>query len=267
LIDEIGRRISVHGHRGARAIYPENTIPAFLYAIEAGADALEMDLAVTKDNLLVVSHDPLINPEICRGPYPGTSIYTLTLAELRAHDCGVLKNPQFPKQQTVPGTYIPTLKEVLDLANRGSFQFDIEIKSFPDRPELTPAPEVFAGLLLEEIRRRHLEQRVVVLSFDFRVLQGMQRLAPEMRLAALWEGDARPFDLIARDAEADIVSPEFKLVTAEQVSVAHAHSLDVVPWTANTTEDWQPLIDAGVDGIITDDPAALIGYLKANGLR
>lgn len=267
MIAQTGSRILVHGHRGARAIYPENTIPAFTYAIETGADALEMDLAVTKDNVLVVSHDPYINPEICTGPYPGTSIRNLTLAELRDYDCGALKNPRFPRQHTVPGAHIPTLKEVLGLASCGTFQFDIEIKSFPDRPELTPPPEVFASLLLEEIRAHRLETRVVVQSFDFRVLHAMNRLAPEIRLAALWEGDARPFDAIAHLAEADIASPEFKLVTAEQVRSAHGHNLEVVPWTANTAEDWQRLIDAGVDGIITDDPAGLIGYLKESSLR
>jgi glycerophosphoryl diester phosphodiesterase len=250
LIAQTGSRILVHGHRGARAIYSENTIPAFTYAIETGADALEMDLAVTKDNVWVVSHDPYINPELCAGPQPGTLIRTLTLAELREYDCGALKNPRFPRQHTAPGTRIPALKEVLGLARGGNFQFDIEIKSFPDRPELTPSPEVFASLLLEEIRAHHLETRVVVQSFDFRVLHAMKRLAPEIRLAALWEGDARPFDAIARFAEADIASPEFKLVTAGQVRAAHAHNLDVVPWTANTAEDWQRLIDADRKSVV-----------------
>jgi glycerophosphoryl diester phosphodiesterase len=267
LIAQTGSRILVHGHRGARAVFPENTIPAFTYAIETGADALEMDLAVTKDNVLVVSHDPYINPEICTGPHPSTPIRKLTLAELREYDCGALKNPRFPRQHAVPGARIPTLEEVLGLASCGRFKFDIEIKSFPDQPELTPAPEMFAGLLLEEIRRHHLGTRVVVQSFDFRVLHAMKRLAPRIRLAALWEGDTQLFDSIARVAEADIISPEFKLVTVEQVRAAHAHNLPVVPWTANTAEDWRRLIDAGVDGIITDDPASLIGYLKENGLR
>jgi glycerophosphoryl diester phosphodiesterase len=266
LIDDHSR-ILVHGHRGARAIYPENTIPAFTYAIETGADALEMDLAVTKDNVLVVSHDPYVNPEICMGPHPGTSIRNMTLAELGEYDCGALKNPRFPKQQLAPGTQIPTLEEVLGLASRGSFQFDIEIKSFPRRPELTPAPEAFANMLLEAIRTHGLETRVVVQSFDFRVLHAMKRLAPEIRLAALWEGDERPFDFIAHSAKADIISPEFNLVSAEQVRAAHAHNVGVVPWTPNTAEDCHWLIEAGVDGIITDDPAALIAYLKKNGLR
>src|SRR5687767_3710442 len=116
-------RVLVHGHRGARAVLPENTIPAFEFAIAAGADVLELDLAVTKDNVLVASHDPTINETICQGGKPGAPIRQLTLAELRAYDCGARKNPEFPKQKLVPGTRIPTLDEVLALAKRGTFDF------------------------------------------------------------------------------------------------------------------------------------------------
>lgn len=260
-------KILVHGHRGARALRPENTIPAFEYAIQAGADVLEMDVAVTKDNVLVISHDPHINAEICTGPHPGVAIHELTLAELRQYDCGALKNPHFPRQQPVPGTRIPTLDEVLSLAPRGTFQFNIETKSFPDHPELTPPPEVFSRMMLDAIRKHQVESRVIVQSFDFRTLVAMKKLAPEIRLAALWEGEARPFVDIAREAKAGIISPMFTLATPEQVRSAHAAGLEVVPWTANKPEDWQKLIDAGVDAIISDDPAALIAYLKQRGLR
>jgi glycerophosphoryl diester phosphodiesterase len=254
----------VHGHRGARALRPENTIPAFEYAIEAGADVLEMDVAVTKDNVLVISHDPHINPEICQGPHPGVAIRQLTLPELREYDCGALKNPQFPKQQPVPGTPIPTLDEVLCLSAHANIQFNIEIKSFPDHPELTPPPDIFAAMLLDVIRQHKLEARSIVQSFDFRILREIERLAPGIRRSALWEGAARPFVDIAREALAGIIAPDFVLVTPEQVQAAHAAKLEVVPWTANTPEDWRKLIDAGVDAIITDDPAALIAYLKQN---
>jgi glycerophosphoryl diester phosphodiesterase len=260
-------RILVHGHRGARAIYPENTIPAFQYAIKIGADFLEMDVAVTKDNVLVISHDPHINPEICKGPHPGIAIHELTLAQLREYDCGALKNPHFPKQQPVPGTRIPTLDEVLSLSSGNNVQFNIETKSFPDHPELTPAPDVFSGMLLDVIRKHKLESRSIVQSFDFRTLHATKRLEPHIRLSALWEGDARPFVDIAREGEAEIISPLFKLVTPQQIKSAHDAKIQVVPWTADTPADWQMLIDAGVDAIITDDPAALIAYMKEKGLR
>jgi glycerophosphoryl diester phosphodiesterase len=256
-------RILVHGHRGARAIYPENTIPAFEYAIKIGADVLEMDVAVTKDNVLVISHDPHINPEICKGPHPGVAIHELTLAELREYDCGALKNPHFPKQQPVPGTRIPTLDDVLSLSRGNNVQFNIETKSFPDHPELTPTPDVFARMLLDVIRKHQLDSRVIVQSFDFRTLHATKRLAPNIRLSALWEGDARSFVDIAHDGEAGIISPLFKLVTPQQVKSAHHAKIQVVPWTADTPADWQMLIDAGVDAIITDDPAALIAYMKS----
>ena len=259
--------ILVHGHRGVRAMRPENTIPGFEYAIQAGADVLEMDVAVTKDNVLVISHDPHINPEICTGPHPGIAIRQLTLNELREYDCGALKNPHFPKQQPVPGTRIPTLDEVLSLSEKSNIQFNIETKSFPDHPELTPPPDVFARMLLDVIRKHKLDSRVIVQSFDFRTLHATKRLAADIRLSALWEGDARPFVDIAREGEAGIISPLFKLVTPQQVKAAHEAKIQVVPWTADTPADWQMLIDAKVDAIITDDPAALIGYLKEKGLR
>jgi len=260
-------RILVHGHRGARALRPENTIPAFQYAIEIGADVLEMDVAVTKDNVLVISHDPHINKAICQGPHPGVAIRELTLAELGEYDCGALKNPRFPKQQPVPGTRIPTLDEVLSLSAGNKVQFNIETKSFPDHPELTPAPDVFAQMMLEVIRKHQLESRSIVQSFDFRTLRAMHQLAPGIRLAALWEGAKRPFVEIAQEAMAGIISPDFGLVTPEQVKASHAAGLEVIPWTADTPEAWQKLIDAGVDAIITDDPAALIAYLEQKGLR
>lgn len=260
-------RILVHGHRGARAIYPENTIPAFEYAIQAGVDYLEMDVAVTKDNVLVISHDPHINATICTGPHPGIAIRELTVAELREYDCGALKNPRFPKQQPVPGTRIPTLDEVLNLASQGTFGFNIETKSFPNEPQLTPPPEVFARMLLDEIRKHKLESRAIVQSFDFRTLRAMHQMAPDIRLAALWEGDAHPFVQIAMAGEAGIISPLYTLITPEQVKASHDAKLEVVPWTADSPQDWQKLIDAGVDAIITDDPASLIDYLKQRGLR
>src|ERR1700738_4974509 len=207
-------RILVHGHRGARAIYPENTIPAFEYAIKVGADVLEMDVAVTKDNVLVISHDPHLNPEICKGPQPNALIRSLTLEQVRQYDCGVLRNPRFEKQHPVPGTHIPTLGQVLGLSSHGKFEYNIETKSFPDHPEYTPTPEVFAKMMLDEIRKHKLEARAIVQSFDFRTLRAMKRLAPEIRLSALYEGTPRDFVEIARDAGgAQIISPDFQLVT------------------------------------------------------
>ncbi|MGD1090485.1 MAG: glycerophosphodiester phosphodiesterase [Bryobacteraceae bacterium] len=260
-------KILVHGHRGARAMRPENTLPAFEYAIAAGVDVLELDMAVTKDNVIVVSHDPYLEPPVCNGPQAKATIHELTLEQVRQWDCGKVQNPGFPKQTPVPGTRMPTLEQVFDLAPRGNFEFNIETKSFPDHPELTPPPDEFARMVLAIVRKHHLEQRVMLQSFDFRTLVAMKKLAPEIRRVALWEGRDRDFVSIAKEAEASIVSPAFKLVSPEKVRAAHAAGLQVVPWTADTAADWDRLIDAGVDAIITDDPAELIAHLKAKGLR
>ena len=257
-------KILVHGHRGARAVRPENTIPAFEYAISVGVDVLELDMAVTKDNVLVVSHDPHLSPKICTGPEPGAAIHSLTMKQLREYDCGALQNAEFPKQKAVPGTRMPTLDEVFELAGKGKFEFNIETKIFPDKPELAPEPAEFARLVVAAVRKHHLESRVIIQSFDFRTLHAVQKIAPELRLSALYANTPKPFVEIAKLAGATIISPYFTLVTKEQVDTSHAAGLQVVPWTANTPEQWKKLVDAGVDAIITDDPATLIEYLKTS---
>ncbi|HEY3341660.1 MAG TPA: glycerophosphodiester phosphodiesterase family protein, partial [Anaerolineae bacterium] len=235
-------KIQVHGHRGARAMFPENTIPAFRYAIEAGVDTLELDVAVTKDNVLVVSHDPHLNPAICTAPAGApTTIRESTLAELRKWDCGAKPNPAFPKQKAVPGTGVPTLDEVFDLAPLGKFDFNVETKSFANHPELTPIPAEFARMLLDTIRRHHLEARVIVQSFDFRTLYEMKKLDSAMPLSALYDGKETDLASIAGSAGAKIISPHYRLVLPDRVRAAHASGIKVITWTANTPEIWDRL--------------------------
>jgi glycerophosphoryl diester phosphodiesterase len=262
-------RVLVHGHRGARSVKPENTLSAFEYAISVGADYLELDLAVTKDGVLVVSHDPLINESICQGPGGERMIHKLTLAEVKAWDCGSLKNKGFPKQEPVPGTKIPTFDEVLDLAKKSkTIRFNVEIKSDPKRPELQPEPEEFARMTAAAIRKHKLEKRVIVQSFDFRTLHAMKKVAPELTRCALYGGTPKSFLKIAEEAGGvSIVAAYFALVNAEEVSAVHAAGMQVVPWTPNTVEAWDKLLALKVDAIITDDPGVLIEHLKAKGLR
>src|SRR5215467_7402272 len=255
------KTIQVHGHRGARGLRPENTLPAFEYAIAAGVDALELDMAVTKDGQIVISHDPLLHPPVCSGPKPEIAIHQLTLAQVREWDCGKVQNPAFPRQQAIAGTRMPTLDEVFDLAPKGNFLFNIETKIFADRPELTPPPEEFVRLVLERVRKHHLESRVILQSFDFRTLHAMKHAAPEIKLAALYEGSPKDFVEMAKESGATIVSPDYHLVTPEQVRAAHAVGLEVLPWTPNKPEDWDRLIAGGVDGIITDYPGDLLKHL------
>ena len=242
-------------------------MPAFEYAIAQGVDALELDMAVTKDNVLVVSHDPVLEAPVCFGPAEKAVIHELTLAQLREWDCGAKQNPGFPKQIAVPGTRMPTLDEVFALAPKGKFLFNIETKIFLARPEVTPPPEEFARMVLAAIRKYHLEARVVLQSFDFRTLIAMKKLAPEIKLSALYSGAPKDFVAIGKEAGAGIVSPVASLVTPERVKAAHAAGMEVLPWTVNTPAEWERLVNAGVDGIISDDPAALIAWLKSKGKR
>lgn len=273
-------KIQVQAHRGGRALRPENTLPAFQHALELGVDVLELDLGVSRDGVLVVSHDPLVNPALCRDAGgatvpPNLALFSLPYAQIRSYDCGSVRNPDFPKQVVVPSAYMPTLEEVLDLGLRPGFShlgFNIETKIKPETPHLAPAPEEFARLVVRAVRQRGLEKRAVLQSFDYRTLRAARQLAPEIVTSALVNANkfasaGADFVALARQAQAQIISPEKKLVTAIRVRAAHAAGLRVIPWTANEHSDWERLVAAGVDGIITDDPKGLIEYLKARGLR
>lgn len=277
--------VVVHGHRGSRATRPENTIPAFQFAIGHGVDVLELDLAVTSDNVLVVSHSPfLVQPEqyaaserVCKGPAlpPMTPIHAMTFAQVEQYDCGSVQLKAFPNQLTVPGTHVPTFDKVLDLAAPTKVQLNVETKSFPSHPELSPAPAEFVRLILEALHRHSIDDsRIILQSFDYRTLAEMRKQDPAIRLSALlnlkqWDtvmgvkDDNKNFVHIHDITGAEIVSPDFGLVTPEQVAAAHKVHMQVVPYTANTPADWQKLVDAHVDGIITDDPAALLAWLKS----
>ena len=295
------RTIQVQGEMGAAGMLPGNTLPSFESAIAAGADVIEMDMPVTKDNVIVISHDPILHPPYCTGSKSDAVIRELTLAEIRQWDCGATPIPGFPRQRTVPGTRMPTLDEVFALAPRGKFSFNIETKIIPRRltleearamvlsvaqpkpagevldrharalmlqgPEMTPPPEEFARMVLEEIRKRHPESRVILESFDFRTLIAMKKLEPRIQLSALSMGPNLDFVKIGKESGAGIISPLFSFVTGEQVRAAHAAGLQVLPWVANEPAEWDPLIAAGVDSILTDYPADLIAYLKQRGLR
>jgi glycerophosphoryl diester phosphodiesterase len=264
------RRILVEGHRGARWVLPENTIPAMHHAMEMGADVLEMDLSVTRDNVLVLSHDSVMNPSICKGP-EGMSrvIRELSLAELKQFDCGWAPNSGFPFQQALPGTRMPTLEEVFaEFAPIPGIEFNIETKIDPRSPELTPSPDEFARMLVDMVKKYKLEDRVIVQSFDFRTLHVVRRLAPSIRRSALLgRGEESFVETSKRAGDAPIVSPNWRLVTKDKVREAQAVGLKIVAWTANTPEEWQAMIDAGVDSIITDNPQGLVLYLAERNLH
>ncbi|MEI7528677.1 MAG: glycerophosphodiester phosphodiesterase [Elusimicrobiota bacterium] len=272
------RAVEVHGHRGTRGTRPENTLPAFAEALRAGVDVLEMDMGVTKDDVIVISHEPYITPERCldaagKPPEKPLAIRSLTLEEVKKYDCGSLPHPKFPEQVLVPGARIPALEEVFALAEAftqpaaAKVQFNIETKIFPSRPELTPAPAEFAKLVAGIVKKHGLEKRVIVQSFDVRTLKAMKRLAPAIRTSQLTYEELVDIVPALKSAKADIWSPDYTWMTADSIKEAHAAGLQVAPWTLNAPADWDLAIAQGADAIITDYPAALIEHLKARKLR
>lgn len=267
----------VHGHRGCRGVLPENTLAGFSEALDAGVDVLELDLGVTKDGVVVVSHNREVDPAICLGPggapAQAVPIRSLTYAELQAYDCGALKNPRFPRQTPVPGQRIPRLADVFELVTKSPFpaarkvEFNIETKLVPGEPELTAAPAEFARLVVEVVKKHGFETRTMVQSFDRRTLEEVRKLEPRIRRSMLISDNLPDLVAVAKAQKVQIISPYSPWITKDEVAALHKIKVQLAPWTLNDEEGWARMIELGVDAIITDYPQDLIAYLKKRGLR
>ena len=271
------KKIEVQGHRGTRGTRPENTLAAFREALRVGVDVLEMDMGVTKDGVIVVSHDSHIPPELCLGPGGArmkapAPLRSLTFSETQRYDCGSLKNPRFPGQTPAPGSRIPALDEVFKMVAASGERaarvgFNIETKITPGEPELAPSPEEFARLFVELVRKHGLTDRVVLQSFDWRTLIAAKQLEPKLIVSQLVTGTLVDLAAVAKASKAEIISPEFSWIDKATVDYLHKSGIRVAPWTLNTKAEWDKALDYGVDSIITDYPAELITYLKQKSLR
>lgn len=270
--------LDVEGHRGARAQRPENTLPAFEYAISNGVDTIELDLAVTSDNVLVISHDPFINPEHCvdakgQPPPPELMIHSLTAKVVQSYDCGGTRNPRFPKQQLVPHTPIPRFSDLLNLIKDSKLpaartvRLNVETKIYPGHPDWTVAPEHFVDLVLKALKDAGMVKRTTLESFDDRTLRLAKKREAGLKTALLTSDNHFDYGAALKSAGADILSPDSDWILPEDVQALHKIGKKVLPWTVNDPQAWDRLIKMGVDGIITDDPAALIEYLKEKKLR
>ncbi len=270
--------IEVQGHRGARGIRLENTLPAFEAAIEAGVDLIELDLVVTRDGELVIFHDFFINPEICVNvdeseiPSPGPLIYSLSLSELKRFECK--QNSSFPEQIPIKGTKIPTLQELFTMISNSSHpnaqkvQLNLEIKRDPNQPELTPSPEVLAKKVLEIVKENKFSNRVYYSSFDSEVLFELRKIDSDISISYLKEGDLEHFVQTALDLKANIVSPEHILIQdANFINSLKLLGFKVIVWTVNDSKRLMDLVELGVDGFITDYPEHIIQLLEKKNLR
>lgn len=260
------------GHRGARGLLPENTIPAFLKALDFPAiKTLELDVVVTKDSQIVISHEPWMSSGICSHPdgTPVTEeeeeqllIYQMTYEEVKSYDCGSRGNDRFPDQQAMK-TYKPLLTEMVEAVeakvkeeNLTPPQYNIEIKIEEGYDDVkTPNPKNFAYLVLKEINRLGIAERVCVQSFDVRPLQILHQFAPEITTALLIANeDGVESNLQKLGYVPEVYSPYYKLITANTVQVVHDKGMRLIPWTVNEASTMDSLISLGVDGIITDYP-------------
>jgi glycerophosphoryl diester phosphodiesterase len=283
--------VEIQGHRGARGLVPENTLPAFEKALELGVDVLELDTVVTADGVAVIHHDRALSKDHTRrdGAWIDREILLnqLTAAELETYDVGRIRPgsryaKRFPDQAPVDGTMVPKLSDLFAMvAARGNetIRFNIETKRSPLQPGDTPEPEAFSRLLIETARSAGVLDRITLQSFDWSTLIAAKRIDPAIPTVCLsaearwldsaeagkdgaspWLGGHDVDDFggsiqkAARAAGCAVWSPYYRNVTQEAVEAAHAEGLRVIVWTVNKVEDMKRLIALGVDGIITDYP-------------
>jgi glycerophosphoryl diester phosphodiesterase len=285
----------LQAHRGGRGETTEESLRAFTKAIELGVSTLELDIAVTKDGLPLVWHDPTIDAEKCVDtgpafagdplyPYVGKLVHELTLVQLRTLDCG-RRLAEFSRAEVVRDNKIATLPEVFALADsyRAGVRFNIETKVEADRPNRSAAPQEFVDVILAAVRSAGKVSSVEIESFDWRTLPMVRQAEPSIPLVALYDGATWAPDspwlaginaigvgdpvLGARMVGADIVSPDYQLVTGgPYVEHAHALGLKVIPWTVDDTDAMRAQIGYGVDGLITDYPTLLRNVLAELGM-
>ena len=295
----------LHGHRGARGLRPENTLAGFAHALKIGVSTLELDCGVTKDGVVVVSHDRVLNPEHTRdatGTFlakPGPVVREVTYEELRQYDVGRIKPgsdyaARFPDQKPVDGERIPRLADVFALVRKrgeDSVRFNIETKIDPTVPGDTAPPEELAAAVVAAIRAAGMEARSEIQSFDWRTLVAVRRLAPEIKIVALtdqqpdedtmevgkpgaspWLGGYDVDDYggsVPRTVKALgawVWSPHALDLTPALVNEAHGLGLKVIPWTVNEPADMERAIALGIDGLITDYPDRARKILKARNV-
>jgi glycerophosphoryl diester phosphodiesterase len=296
----------LQGHRGARGLWPENTLAGFAGALSLGVSSVELDCAVTRDGVVVVSHDPQLNPDCTRDahgtflPRTGPPIVTLSYAELQSYDVGRLRPgsayaARFPQQHAVDGERIPRLADVLNLVRTrggGRVRVAIEIKTFPEQPQLTPAAEEFVQAVGRELERTGTAALVVVMAFDWQVLGAARRQMPQVPCVALTEqqpgedtvrvGAAQPspwlggvdparfgnsVEQLVQATGAGTWGPDYLDLDAGRVRRAHALGLRVVPWSVNEPGDMRRLLGFNVDGMATDRPDVLRALLEERGLE
>jgi len=268
----------VHGHRGCRGLLPENTIPAFLHALDLGCDVLELDVVLTGDDHVLVSHEPWMSATICHAAdgspiqkeeEKGLNIHRMTLEQVQAHDCGSLTHPRFPGQQSMP-VMKPTLRQVVEAVDRMAVEkglptprYNVEIKSYAAWYGLyQPEPVPYARRVMRELDALGISDRSIVQSFDPAILEAVHAERPGQVMALLVENtDGLQANLARLSFTPSIYSPYFMLVNETMHQELRDKGIELVVWTVNEPADIRRMIDQGVDGIISDYPDRVFAAL------
>lgn len=271
-------QIEIHGHRGARGLWPENTITGFTEAIKSGVDYLEMDVVISRDKKVVVSHEPWMNPDFCTDPGgkeiensgKHLNLFKMDYAEIARYDCGKKGNIEFPLQKAVP-EFKPLLSEVVTRVDAFSkanqlppVNYNIEIKSEVHYDEIyNPGPGIFVDLVNAEIKKLQIESRIILQSFDVRILREIRRKDSSIPISLLVENtDSLETNLNHLGFTPEIYAPDFHLIDEELVSALHSRNIKLITWTVNEVSDMKRMVELGVKGIITDYPDRLNKLLK-----
>lgn len=267
-------KLDRQGHRGCRGLMPENTIPAMKKALDLGVQTLELDVVISQDQRVVVSHDAYMASSITLKPdgkpvsadeEKSINLYRLSYAEIKKYDVGSKKHAEFADQRNFPA-YKPLLSELIDSVEAYARQknlplplYNIEIKSNPATDGVYhPAPDQFVELVVGVCRKKKLGKRGTIQSFDVRPLQRIHRQYPDIPLSYLTANTKSLEDnLAALGFKPHTYSPYYKTVTDETVKACHGQGILIVPWTVNTKPEIEQLIGMGVDGIISDYPNLL----------
>ncbi len=277
-VSDEGGSLDLQGHRGMRGLFPENSILGFLKALELGVNTLELDIVMSGDTQLVVSHEPFISSAICQ--YPGgrqipketekeLNMYHMTYNEIKAFDCGSLFNNDFLLQEKSRISK-PLLTEVLDTVEQVAtakgqlIHYNIELKS-----ELAlegiyhPEVAVFCQVAYQAINDQVDWRRITIQSFDFRILRYFNRHYPEVQLALLIENELSwELNIDSLGFKPEIYSCDYALLSAETISELQEKNMKVIPWTVNDSIDMRQLIHWGVNGLITDYPNIALQILN-----
>ena len=277
-VSDEGGSLDLQGHRGMRGLFPENSILGFLKALELGVNTLELDIVMSGDTQLVVSHEPFISSAICQ--YPGgrqipketekeLNMYHMTYNEIKAFDCGSLLNQDFLLQEKSRVSK-PLLTEVLDTVEQVAtakgqlIHYNIELKS-----ELAlegiyhPEVAVFCEAAYQAINNQVDWPRITIQSFDFRILRYFNKHYPEVQLALLIENELSwELNIDSLGFKPEIYSCDYALLSAETISELQEKNMKVIPWTVNDSIDMRQLIHWGVNGLITDYPNIALQILN-----